>query len=168
MITVRPDDLLEKSKDEVLEIGAQKFYFDKLRPYMQDMLLTCKTDGELVRTLEKVINASDSFCQAHQYSELADTYTVLLKGITDRSYFVTGPIRKATEEEKNKVRELIKKINDLLLIIRYEKPVPKKEKVIKERIGYISPNGENMDYAEHNMEMLNEAKPKERIPNINY
>ena len=166
MISVRPDDLLEKTKDDVLDIGAQKFYFEKLRPYMQDMLLTCRTDGELIRTLEKVINASDSFCQAENYTELADTYTVLLKGITDKTYFVTGPIRKATEEEKNKVRELITKVNDLLLILRYEKPAVAKEKSVKERIGYNSPNGENEDYAKRNIKTLTEANPKDRIPNI--
>lgn len=166
MISVRPDDLLEKSKDDVLQIGAHKFYFEKLRPYMQDMLLTCKTDGELIRTLEKVVNASDSFCQAEDWVNLADTYTVLLRGITDRAYFSTGPIRKAPEEEKNKVRELITKVNDLLLILKYEKPTEAKPKAVRERIGYISPNGENMDFAKRNMKTLNEAKPKERIPNI--
>ena len=166
MLAVRPDDALEKTKSDVLEIGAQKFYFTNLRPYMQDMLLTCRTDGELIRTLEKVINASDSFCQAEQYEELADTYSVLLKGITDRSYFVTGPIRKATEEEKNKVRDLITKVNDLLLILKYEKSAPKKEKVVRERLGYLSPNGENMDFATRNMTTLTATNPKERIPNI--
>ena len=166
MITVKPEELLEKSKDDVFDVGAQKFYFEKLRPYMQDMLLTCRTDGELIRTIEKVINASDSFCQAEQYEELSDTYSVLLKGITDRAYFSTRPMRKAPEQEKEKVRELIAKVNDLLLILKYEKSAPPKEKYFKERVGYLSPNGENEDFVHRNMKTLNEAKPKERIPNI--
>lgn len=165
MITVKPEEAMvtEKKKD-LLEVGVQDFYFNKLRPYMQDMLLTCRTDGELIRTLEKVINASDSFCQAKNNTELAETYQVLLTGITDKSYFVTGPARRAPEEEKAKIRDLVTKINDLLLIIKCEPPVELKEKKLRGRIGY-SPSGENQDYSTHNMQSLNIPQPQKRIPN---
>lgn len=166
MISIKPEEVVatEKKKD-LLDIGVQDFYFHKLRPFMQNMLLTCRTDGELIRTLEKTINASDSFCQAKKNKELAETYDVLLTGITDKSYFSTGPAHKAPEEEKNKIRELATKINDLLLIIKCDPGEPVEKETTRERIGY-SPNGENMDYAMHNMQSLNIPQPKKRIPNV--
>lgn len=166
MMSVRPEEAVttEKKKD-LLDVGVQEFYFDKLRPYMQDMLLTCRTDGELTRTLEKVVNASDSFCQAKDYAQLYETYQVLLTGITDKSYFSTGPARKAPEEEKNKIRELVTKINDLFLIIKCEPVEVAEKETTRERIGY-SPSGENEDYMTHNMKSLNTPQPKNRIPNV--
>lgn len=166
MITVRPDEMVatERKKD-LLDVGVQDFYFNKLRPYMQDMLLTCRTDGELIRTLEKVINASDSFCQSKDNVQLAETYQVLLAGITDKSYFVSGPARRAPEEEKAKIRDLVTKVNDLLLIIKCEPPVEPVEKKQRDRIGY-SPSGENVDYSTHNMKALSAPQPQKRIPNV--
>ena len=64
------------------------------------------------------------------------------------------------------VRELIKKIAELKMIIKCENIEEKHEKnKVRERLNY-SPNGENKDYAIHNMENLSKANPRERIPNV--
>ena len=169
-ITQQSYNEIQKESKGYLDISASEFYFDKIRPLMQDMLLKCKTDGELLRTLEKVINASDSFCIKKDYASVADSFDVLETAITDNNYF-NGVMRKAPEAEKEMVRELISKITDLRMIIKCEPDyVPKVEK-LRERLNYEkpkmnSPIGENMDYCIHNMKVLNEPNPKQRIPNV--
>ena len=160
----------EKSKTGYLDIGANDYYFGKLRPFMKDMLLKCKTDGELLRTIDKVINASDSFCAKKDYVSVAESFDVLQTAITDKNYF-NGVMKKAPEAEKEMVRELITKISDLRMIIKCEEPYIPEEKKLKDRLNYEppkdnSPVGENKDYDTHNMKVLNEPNPKQRIPNV--
>lgn len=161
---------LERDSKGLLDISASDFYFDKVRPHMQEMLLKCKTDKELIRTIEKVVNAADSFCIQGNYPMVADSFDVLEVAIKDKSYFV-GVMSKAPEAEKEMVRELIAKISDLRMIIKCEPPYVPKERQIKDRLNYEpakgnSPVGENKDYDIHNMQKLNEPNPKPRIPNV--
>ena len=159
----------EKNNNSNLDISVDDYYFGKLRPFMKEMLMKCKTDGELQRTIEKVINSADGFCNNNQLEELDGTFNVLDEAISDPSYF-DGVMKKAPETEKEMVRELISKISDLRMIIKYEDPVKPKEVKVRERLGYSnptgnSPNGENEDFLTHNMETLNKPVPKKRIPN---
>lgn len=157
-------------KENLLEISAADFYFDTMRPYLQEMLLKCRTDGELGRTIEKVINSADSFCARKDFNMLAQSFDTLEIGITDKNYF-NGVMKKAPEEERQMVRSLIEKISDLRMIIQCEEPQTPNEPPKRERIGYressaSSPNGENEDYSTHNMNNLNQPKPGRRIPNV--
>ena len=159
----------EKEKKGYLEITSQDFYFNQVRPYMEEMTLKCKTDGELLRTLDKVMNAADSFVIRQNWVDLSESFEVLQKAITDPNYF-NGVMKKAPEAEKDMVRTLITKISDLQMLIKCEKSEPiKNESKLKERLNYTtnnSPIGENDDFAMHNMAKLNEPKPKQRIPNV--
>lgn len=158
------NELQRKAKDH-LQVSANDFYFDKVRPFMQEMLLKCRTDEELIRTLEKVVNASDSFCIQKDYENLMESFTTLEIAITDKNYF-NGVMKKAPEAEKEMVRELIEKISDLRMIVKCETPVEPEEKTTKERLNYNSPVGENEDFVVHNMKTLSEPNPKNRIPNV--
>lgn len=168
-ITENDYENLQKQQKGLLDIDTQGFYFDNIRPFMKDMLLTCKTDKELLRTIEKVINASDSFCNDKNYEALNESFDILDTAITDANYF-NGVMKKAPEEEKNKVRKLIDKIADLRMIIKCEQPVVPEEPKIRNRLNYkeptnLSPNGENEDFSTHNMHVLNTPILKNRIPN---
>ena len=164
MAISKPSNSLE-NKDSMLEISTNEFYFEKVRPFMQDMLLKCKTDGELIRTLEKVMNAADSFCIKKDYESFMSSFDTLETAITDKNYF-NGVMRKAPETEKEMVRKLIEYITDLHMLVKCEKPIETKEESAKDRLNYDkSPIGDNKDYAKHNMKILNEPNPKERIPN---
>lgn len=160
---------MEKEAKGYLEIGVDEFYFDKMRPYLQEVLMKCRTDKELMRTIEKVINAADSFCVDKNYQDFMESFNVLDKAITDKNYF-NGVIKKASEEEREMIRTLISKIADLRLIVKCEPPYQKKEQQTKERLNYSSsdssPIGENKDYLTRNMKTLNKPSPKERIPNV--
>lgn len=154
----------EARKDNPLDISASDYYFDTMRPFLDKVLTTCRTDPELVRTVEKVINAADSFCAAKDYANLSDSFEVLYTAITDKAYF-NGAIKRGTEEEKSLIRSLATKISDMRMIIQCEPPVTPPTPVIKERLNYTSPIGENSDFTSHNMKKLNEPHPKKRIPN---
>ncbi len=164
------DSYAASKKDNILDISAEEYYFNTLRPYLQSMLLKCRTDGELIRTIDKVINAADSFCVRKKYALMAESFDVLETGITDKSYF-NGVMKKAPEEEKEMVRNLVGKISDLRMIIQCEEPTEEEPPSFKERINYepptaLSPNGENKDYQTHNMKNLTACHPNKRIPNV--
>lgn len=169
-VTESTHDKIQKESSKYLEVSTYDFYFDKVRPFLQEMLLRCKTDGELIRTLEKVVNSADSFCTQKDYKNFMDSFTTLEVAITDKNYF-NGVMRKAPEQEKEMVRQLIEKISDLRMIVKCEPPYEPKEKQSKDRLNYKSPEGnspvgENKDFSTHNMKTLNKPNPKKRIPNV--
>lgn len=169
-ITDKAYNELQKETSGYLNISAEDFYFNKIRPFMQEMLMKCRTDGELIRTLEKVINSADSFCVQKDYAKVMDSFVTLETAITDKNYF-NNAMKKAPEAEKEMVRELIAKISDLRIIIKCEPPYTPAEKKTKDRLNYRAPQanspvGENEDYYTHNMKKLNESSPKTRIPNV--
>lgn len=164
-ITQQQQNEVQKEQKGLLEINTKDFYFNKMRPFLNDILLKCKTDGELIRTIEKVINAADSFCIKEDYENFIASFDTLEIGITDRNYF-NGVMKKAPEEERQMVRDLIEKIKDLRMIVKCEKPSEPKVKKTKDRLNYDpSPIGENKDFGKHNMQKLNKPNPTERIPN---
>jgi hypothetical protein len=168
-ITMQDYNELEKESKGLLEVNTSDFYFKTVRPLMDTILLKYKTDKELIRTIEKVINAADSFCIRKDYKSFIESFETLQTVITGNNYFY-GVMSKASEEEKEAIRTLISKLDDLNMIVQCEDPYTPKEKKTKDRLNYkepdkYSPIGENMDYVNHNMKILNESNPKKRIPN---
>lgn len=161
----------QNDEKSMLSVSPQSYYFNTMRPYLGEVYMKCRTDEELCRTVDKVINASDSACAGNDLGQLDDAYDILEKVIRDPHYF-EGPMRKGTEDEKEMVRGLMAKIDDLRLIIKSEKVEPSENPAERERYGYhkadeSSPIGENEDFGTRNMKTLNEPHPKPRIPNIN-
>lgn len=170
MITETNYAEMERARRGVLEINTDDYYFKILRPFMQETMVVCKTDPELYRTIDKVINEVDGLCVNQDYAGIIDAFDVLNRAITDANYF-NGAMKRASEAEKQQVRELIEKISDFFMIVKCEQPVDKPEKKSRDRLDYKkssenSPNGENMGYINHNMKKLNEPNPKQRIPNV--
>ena len=137
-VTEKEYNQIQKDSKDNLNVSAGEFYFNKVRPFMQDMLLKCKSDGELIRTLEKVTNAADTFIIRKDYENFMESFDVLQVGITDRNYFSNGPMRKASEEEKQMVRDLIVKISDLRLIVKCEPSVKPEENKIKDSLKHLT------------------------------
>lgn len=155
----------ERGRRGILDIDTEHYYFDNLRPYMQEMMNTCKTDEQLYRTLDKVVNAVDSLCVRKQFKQIPDEIEVLNIAINDRNYF-NGPMKRAPESEKEMVRKLSSKLSDFLMIIKCEPDDVAVEPSTKERLDYHSPSGENMTYATHNMKELVKPIERMRIPNV--
>ena len=168
-ITTQEYNEVQRDSKGLLDINTSDFYFGKVRPFMKSILLKCKTDGELIRTVEKVINAADSFIIKKDYESFIESFSVLETAITDRNYF-NGVMKKAPESERQMVRDLIEKISDLHMLVKCEEPYMPKEQESKDRLNYESrdnsPIGENKDFVTHNMKILNEPNPKKRIPNV--
>lgn len=146
------------------DIPANEYYFDKFRPYLEEVYEKSTSDEELCRTIRKAINAADTACVRGNYEGLSEAFDVLYVGITDKNYFNGISMQKATEEEKKLIRGIAEKIVDLRTIIKCEPAEETKPEKIRERLNY-SPNGENLDFDSHNMAELNKCEPKQRIPN---
>lgn len=169
MIGVNTDAINEQKLKGNMEISASDYWFKNLRPYMSNMLMTCRTDRELTRTLEKDINSIDSEIIRAGYDAVDDDLDPLQKVISSDQYYASGPLRYAPEAEKEAVRMLLNKIKDFKLILQYEKPDKPKEPKVRERLNY-SPIGEgsgmNNDYMTRNMESLNKTPENmQRLPN---
>ena len=162
---VTSSDYVDKS---MLKVNADTYYFDTLRPFMQHIIKICRTDLELCRTVDKVINTVDSLSVRKQYKKIPSAFVTLSKGITDAHYFDTV-MKSAPETEKQAVREFIQKINDYLLIVKYEPDKTEETPKQKERIDYKKSKsdavGQNASYDTHNMKSLTEPFPKKRLPN---
>ena len=87
----------EARRENPLEITASDYYFNTMRPYLEQMLAKCRTDPELTRTIEKTMNAADSFCAAKDYAAVSDSFEVLNTAISDKGYF-NGAMKRGTEE----------------------------------------------------------------------
>lgn len=176
-VAIHPDTALEQQAQTKapLEIGASDYWFQTLRPYMENMLMTCRTDEELIRTIEKDINTIDSVIVREEYPRIIGekndpgVLVPLMNVLSSPQYYTTGPLRHSTEKEKEVVRGLIEKVNDFALILQFEKVPEKQESKTRERLGY-SPtgdgNGFNSDHAVRNMASLNKPNPRQRIPNV--
>lgn len=149
--------MIYKREDKgLLEISANDFYFDKVRPHMEDILLTCKDDPELIRTLEKIINAEihivfvkNMICCWHHLTHTRKLYPALI------IFLVLLKMR--PKKNKNKIRALTVLFSDLTMIIKCEKPAEFIEAEAPERLDYNSPiggikgDGYNNGHVEHNM-----------------
>lgn len=165
------NERVDYGKAGLLEVSASQFYNDKLRAHMKEMLMTCKTDYELTRTITSTMNKADGNVNDGRWGEVVEDFSVLMTGISDKNYF-NGVMSKAPEEEKSKVRQLITLIDDFFLIIKAEKPADKSEPKLRERLDYHEDEddpyrGQNGDYSVHNMKNLTTPNPdlRPRIPN---
>ena len=151
-------------------ISAEKYWYETLRP-MLDEMSDGMTDVELSRTARKMINAVDTkIANKNGTQDILDEIMPTLSVLSADTYFIVGPLKRASEAEKEKVRTLKDKLNDFRIILKMdEKPAEQKENDIKERLNYKPSNedeiGSNKDFLEHNMAKLNEPSPRPRIPN---
>ena len=156
---------IQKQQNGLLNIDAVKYYFENLRPALESFNKTYHTDRELNRTIVEVINKADSAATEKRYRDLEDAYANMLAGVRDKSYMTAGPMRYGSDAEKQAVIELIEKLSDLSVILKYEREPQKEEHNIRERLNYQPPNG---DIGGYNLDDLSNRGPKEnreRIPN---
>ena len=163
-------------RTSVLDITADKMYNETLRPMMQDMLIRCKTDPEVTRTLDKIMNALDGFLKENTVDSLSnanETIQPALKVLMADTYYRDGALRRASDEEVKTVKEFAQKLSDLSMLLRIEidNHEPEPEEQPKERIDYITPHGvgtagENNEWKTHNIKTLNEPHPAKRLPNL--
>ena len=167
-LTIEQNIELQKRQNNLLNVDAVKFYFDSLRPMLLDFNTTYHTDRELNRTIVEVMNKADSAACERRFNDLAESYENLMSCIQSKNYTISGPMRYGSDAEKKAVDDLINKINDFSLLLKYENEEPKPEHKIKDRINYKQPSNDGL--MGYNLDDLSNRGPKpelqkERIPN---
>lgn len=151
-----------------LEIGANEYWFDKLRPVLIDFNSKFHTDLELNRTIHETINHCDGMVAREKWSKVPDTYDSLLAVIRQPQYTISGPLRYGSDEEKKALTDIIDKFNNFSMILKYE-PADKKPKKAenRERLNYKPPYGGQQGYNLDDTSNLGPRPPKadDRIPN---
>lgn len=166
------EELKNRKPSSLLDIGADDYWCKTLRTNINDFRANYHTDEQLSRTLDKIVNEVDGLVTNKEYNRINDSFESLITTV-ERSrgaYYKKGSFKDASDEEKDKLRELMSKVNDFRLILEYETTPEKEEKKIKPRINYQEPNGnmpgKNLDDFSNR---LNYGAPKQtrpRIPNI--
>lgn len=128
---------------DVLNIMPETFYTDTLKPAMDEVLLKCKYDEELLRTVDKAMNTANSAVARKDYHELAESFDVLVSVLNNSGYLNGKLYAKAKESEKEMIAKMLQNISDLLVIIKFTKPEEKEEAKPRERIGYDAKTKEN-------------------------
>ena len=162
----------QKKDRGVLEVTAMDYYFEKLRPDIEDFNKNYHTDLELNKALLEVINHADSLIAVNRYLDFMEEFDRMLSVVNGKNY-LKQHMADATSEEKEALSEIKQKIENIRLIIMSDNnPVEEEEKPKRERLNYQEPNGEIRG---HNKDDLSNRlynhdfeadKDKLRIPNI--
>jgi hypothetical protein len=151
-------------KTGMLDINSSTFWWERLRPSFDEYMKKYDSDPELNRTLEKAINMADSATQAHKKDEVVEAMQTFMTVTGDKGY-MQRHMKTASDEEKDALRDIQKKTEDLLLILKTEKPYyPPKPEDPQRVVEYMeSPDdalgGFNVDWQKRNMKTLNESEP---------
>ena len=153
----------EEITSGIMDINSDEYWFNTLRPYMNDILSLNTSDRELNRTIEKIINITDTLMMQNRTKEIPKEFDVLRTVTLDRNYFVNGPMKGAPEEQKKLVKELNGKIDDFMLIIEVDPQMIPDAPVKPKRIDWE--NGKSESYLTHNIKELKKPIGIKRIPN---
>lgn len=164
------EQAMDQKKGGILDVNSSEFYWDKLRPLMESYNKTYSSDPELNKTFERMMNMADSAMQNKDFNLVTESVGVFNKVVSDKTY-MSRHMKTATDEEKQAITDILKKVSDLMLIMQSEgNPPQKKDKSIKERVAYIPSEdnyfgGENEDFKRRNMSTLNQGEPVNKILN---
>lgn len=146
-----------------MDISAKEYYFQKLRPEIDQFCATYKTDSILLASFEEVMNKTDTQLIKEEYQEVYyGSFQEILKVITSSNYDITGAGRRSSEAERQARKEVITKISIFLGIVRASKKTEPQTEDNIQRIGWDDNKKENV-LPVNSQE--NEAK-RTRIPNI--
>jgi hypothetical protein len=122
-----------------MEIMPEQYYFDKVKPLLDEMFGKIKFDPVLVSTIEEVINKANAHAVHKEYEEFVEDFNPLTMVLLDSKsqYLKTKIYTTASAEEKTLVEKLSNEIQQLITICKFSKTekIDKKEKV-RPRLGY--------------------------------
>lgn len=154
----------------LLDISAEEFWYKTLVPAINDFNTNYHSDINLNKTLKGIVNKGSSFIVREKYLDLQELFDPLFFVIESSNFGKVGDFKNAEKDEREALVELVNKINDLKLILEYEKPHEKEAPEIRERLNYEPPNGvvagHNTDDLSNRLYYQKELKPKQRIPNV--
>ena len=123
-----------------MEITLTEYYLNTLRPYLDEMMINCKFDVILIKSLEHAKMRLDEYISKKQtkivLNEMSDVLQSLLVVIESPEY-LKNQLKRATSKEQEFVHTFITKLHDMSMIIRYTEPEKEEAKTpLKNRIGY--------------------------------
>lgn len=164
-LTPEQSQNMQKDQSGLLNVTAKKYYEETLRPTFIKFNTTYHTDRELNRTITEVINRADSAICDGRYRDVEESYENMFSCINSKNYAISGPMRYGSDEEKKAVADLIEKISDFSMILKYEKDKEPEKHPIKERMNYQPPNGGFQGYNLDDISNRGHKENRERIPN---
>ena len=130
-----------------LEIMPEDYYFDKVKPLLDEIYGKIKFDPVLVSTVEEVMNKANTYAVHKNYEELSESmYPLSMVLLNSKSqYLKTKIYSTASTEEKDLVEKLAKELQQLLTICKFSKSENTiKEDIIRPRLGYDKDTQQNI------------------------
>lgn len=177
MLAAYPPEHRIPNTNGLLEIRAKDYYYDTLRKEMLGLGLKAKEDEELLRTMDEVTNHVDSLfirddLTFEEKEAIIEQFTPLVNMVDDR-YYTRKDVQRMRPESVQAIRDMMAKVGEFMTILRVEDTVeaedsdePKRNVPYKESPNGVINGGKNEGYDQHNMEVLNKAEERKRLPNI--
>lgn len=130
-----------------LEIMPEQYYFDKVKPLLDEMFGKIKFDPVLVSTVEEVINKANTYAVHKDYENLVESMNPLTMVLLNSKsqYLKTKIYSTASTEEKALVERLANELQQLLTICQFSKSEKTvKEDKIRPRLGYDEETKQNI------------------------
>lgn len=130
-----------------LEIMPEDYYFDKVKPLLDEMFGKIKYDPVLVSTIEEVTNKANAHAVHKDYEALAEDMNPLTMVLLNSKsqYLKTKIYSTASTEEKALVEKLANELQQLLTICQFSKPeLTVKEDKVRPRLGYDEETKQNI------------------------
>lgn len=129
-----------------LEIMPEQYYFDKVKPLLDEMFGKIKFDPVLVSTVEEVMNKANAYAVHKDYDNLVESMnplTIVLLN-SKSQYLKTKIYSTASTEEKALVEKLASELQQLLTICQFSKSEKTvKEDKVRPRLGYDEETKQN-------------------------
>lgn len=107
---------------------------DHVRPFIDDVIKTCRTDDVLISTLENLLNHVDS--DIMEKVNFSFRLEPIMNVISKPTYY-TGTLKNAYQEEIKKVRELHERLSVFQTMVKSEfrsTPKPDEKEPVKDRL----------------------------------
>lgn len=119
----------------ISSVKAEDIWFKEVKPFIEEVvLLQCQSDDILTDKLIRAVRHVD--CDILDGKPFATRVNELSKVLTSESYYENSPLRKATQTERDLVRQLGEKFVMLDKIERSQQPVqaPNKPEPTSQRL----------------------------------
>lgn len=129
-----------------LEIMPEQYYFDKVKPLLDEMFGKIKFDPVLVSTVEEVMNKANAYAVHKDYDNLVESMNPLTMVLLNSKsqYLKTKIYSTASTEEKALVEKLASELQQLLTICQFSKSEKTvKEDKVRPRLGYDEETKQN-------------------------
>ena len=116
-----------------MKLTANEIWSQEIRPFiLDDLFKTCKTDDVLIEKLTNLVNHVDG--DIRDQRNILERIEPFTKVLNLDSYYQNSALRRATETERAKVRELASMLSMLQTVAKTEMKFKQRQRINPEEV----------------------------------